>query len=94
MIGFDRGIADDGGLDPEEVLKLFLILAAVMDRAGSLVSVTGAERDTKDRADATDGIGAKTGADFCLCVKDILIIFCIDIFNIVIITMFSHKRLV
>ena len=32
MIGFDRGIADDGGLDPEEVLKLFLILAAVMDQ--------------------------------------------------------------
>ena len=28
--------------------------------------MTGAERDTKDRADATDGIGAKTGADFCL----------------------------
>ncbi|MFU2519055.1 MAG: hypothetical protein ACM67P_02920 [Clostridiales bacterium] len=32
MTGFDRGIADDGGLDPEEVLKLFLILAAVMDQ--------------------------------------------------------------
>ena len=32
MIGFDRGIADDGGLDPEEVLKLFLILAAVMEQ--------------------------------------------------------------
>lgn len=32
MIGFDRGIADGRRLDPEEVLKLLLILAAVMEQ--------------------------------------------------------------
>ena len=32
MISFDRGIADGRRLDPEEVLKLLLILAAVMEQ--------------------------------------------------------------